>query len=31
VLAHDGRELSLADLTWIDREGDGAAILTAAE
>jgi DNA-binding HxlR family transcriptional regulator len=31
VLAHDGRELSLADLTWIDREGDGGAILTAAE
>jgi DNA-binding HxlR family transcriptional regulator len=31
VLAHDGRELSLADLTWIDGEGDGAAIRTAAE
>jgi len=31
VLAHDGRELSLADLTWIDREGDGGAIRTAAE
>ena len=29
VLAHDGRELSLADLTWIDREGDGGAILAA--
>jgi DNA-binding HxlR family transcriptional regulator len=31
VLAHDGRELSLADLTWIDGEGDGGAIRTAAE
>ena len=30
VLAHDGRELSLSDLTWMDGE-DGAAIRTAAE
>jgi len=32
VQAHDGRELDLADLTWIDREGRPAAALkTAAE
>jgi DNA-binding HxlR family transcriptional regulator len=30
VQAHDGRELKLGDLTWIDRE-DGAALRTAAE
>lgn len=29
VQAHDGRELSLGDLTWIDREGE--QIRTAAE
>jgi len=32
VLAHDGRELSLQDLTWIDRDGDRISSLqTAAE
>lgn len=32
VLAHDGRELTLADLTWIDREGEEISPLrTAAE
>jgi DNA-binding HxlR family transcriptional regulator len=30
VQAHDGRELKLSDLTWIDRE-NGAALRTAAE
>jgi DNA-binding HxlR family transcriptional regulator len=30
VQAHDGRELKLGDLTWIDRE-DGAALRTPAE
>jgi len=29
VLSHDGRELSLQDLTWIERESAG--LLTAAE
>lgn len=35
VLAHDGRELTLSDLMWIDREGQPisarAALQTAAE
>jgi DNA-binding HxlR family transcriptional regulator len=31
VLAHDGRQLHLDDLTWIDREGHRLAIQTAAE
>ena len=31
VLAHDGRELQLSDLTWIDPEGARAPIATAAE
>jgi DNA-binding HxlR family transcriptional regulator len=30
VLSHDGRELKLQDLTWIDRE-DAAGLRTAAE
>jgi DNA-binding HxlR family transcriptional regulator len=30
VQAHDGRELKLADLTWIDRD-DAASMQTAAE
>jgi DNA-binding HxlR family transcriptional regulator len=30
VLSHDGRELKLADLTWIERDGP-AALRTAAE
>jgi DNA-binding HxlR family transcriptional regulator len=30
VQAHDGRELSLSDLTWIDREDAGLAPLKAA-
>jgi len=30
VLSHDGRELTLSDLTWIDREGT-SALMTAAE
>ena len=31
VQAHDGRELKLDDLTWIDRDSCEAAIRTAAE
>ena len=31
VLAHDGRELKLQDLTWIDREGDEISLRAAAE
>jgi hypothetical protein len=31
VLSHDGRELGLSDLTWIDRDGDRVAFRTAAE
>ena len=31
VLAHDGRELQLGDLTWIDRDGESAGFRTAAE
>lgn len=31
VQAHDGRALKLGDLTWIDRDSDGAAVRTAAE
>jgi DNA-binding HxlR family transcriptional regulator len=31
VQAHDGRELKLADLTWVDRETEQTAIATAAE
>jgi DNA-binding HxlR family transcriptional regulator len=31
VQAHDGRELKLHDLTWIDREGGEVALKTAAE
>jgi DNA-binding HxlR family transcriptional regulator len=31
VLAHDGRELQLHDLTWIDRDGERLSIPTAAE
>jgi hypothetical protein len=30
VQAHDGRELKLQDLTWVEREGDHS-IRTAAE
>jgi DNA-binding HxlR family transcriptional regulator len=30
VHAHDGRELKLGDLTWIDREGESVALTTAA-
>jgi hypothetical protein len=30
VLSHDGRELKLQDLMWVDREAS-AAIKTAAE
>jgi DNA-binding HxlR family transcriptional regulator len=30
VLSHDGRELTLGDLTWIERE-ESAALRTAAE
>jgi len=30
VQAHDGRELSLGDLTWVDREDAGLAPLQAA-
>ena len=30
VLSHDGRELKLSDLTWIDRE-EAAGLQTAAE
>ena len=31
VQAHDGRELALGDLMWIDRDGTAEAIKTAAE
>ena len=31
VQAHDGRELKLSDLTWIDREDGSALLRTAAE
>lgn len=31
VQAHDGRALSLADLTWIDRDGERALFSDAAE
>ena len=31
VQAHDGRELKLGDLTWIDRDGGVVGIRTAAE
>jgi DNA-binding HxlR family transcriptional regulator len=31
VQAHDGRPLGLADLTWIDRDGERAIFRTAAE
>ena len=31
VQAHDGRELTLEDLIWIDREGERTEIRTAAE
>ena len=31
VLSHDGRELNLGDLTWIDREGESLGFKTAAE
>ncbi|HVM22214.1 MAG TPA: helix-turn-helix domain-containing protein [Sphingomicrobium sp.] len=31
VHAHDGRELTLEDLTWIDLEGDRVDLATAAE
>jgi len=31
VQAHDGRELELHELTWIDREGQRVSIKTAAE
>ncbi len=31
VQAHDGRELKLQDMTWIDRDGGSAAVKTAAE
>jgi DNA-binding HxlR family transcriptional regulator len=31
VIAHDGRELKLDDLTWIDREGVEYPVLTAAQ
>ena len=31
VLSHDGRELHLGDLTWVDREGESAVLRTAAE
>jgi hypothetical protein len=30
VVSHDGRELKLQDLTWIDRE-EAAGLKTAAE
>jgi hypothetical protein len=30
VLSHDGRELALHDLTWIEREG-AESLRTAAE
>jgi DNA-binding HxlR family transcriptional regulator len=31
VQAHDGRELKLGDLTWVDRDGGGSEFRTAAE
>jgi len=32
VQAHDGRDLSLHDLTWVDRDGEPiSAFRTAAE
>jgi DNA-binding HxlR family transcriptional regulator len=31
VQAHDGRELKLGDMTWIERESDDSAVRTAAE
>jgi len=31
VIAHDGRELQLSDLTWIDRESGEVLLRTAAE
>ena len=31
VLAHDGRELRLHDLTWVDRDGERLSIQAAAE
>ena len=32
VQAHDGRELALHDLTWVDRDGEPiSAFQTAAE
>ena len=31
VMAHDGRELKLGDLTWIDRDGGSSVLRTAAE
>lgn len=31
VQAHDGRELKLGDLTWIDGDGTAAGLRTAAE
>jgi DNA-binding MarR family transcriptional regulator len=31
VLSHDGRELKLEDLMWVDRDGDRQSIKTAAE
>jgi hypothetical protein len=31
VQAHDGRELKLGDLTWVERDGAPAAFKTAAE
>ena len=31
VQAHDGRELRLGDMTWIERENAGSTITTAAE
>ena len=31
VQAHDGRELKLQDLTWVDRDGERLSFKTAAE
>src|SRR3569833_2917422 len=31
VQAHDGRELKLSDLTWVERAGESSALRTAAE
>ena len=31
VLSHDGRELHLGDLTWIDCDGESAELRAAAE